>query len=122
MALPKKGKQWGNAELSETKPIIHQLKGIDESYPKFEPLRQKLWAFLSDFGIFTMPTHQIWSYHVTQEANFENFLLCPNSAFNIRKTRKLSSGKLSNSEVISQKPHGGWKHPPPSAFRVKTLS
>ena len=28
--------------------------------------------------------------------------------------------KLSTSEVISQKPHGGWKHPPPpSAFRVK---
>ena len=27
--------------------------------------------------------------------------------------------KLSTSEVISQKPHGGWKTPSPSAFRVK---
>ena len=28
--------------------------------------------------------------------------------------------KLSTSEVISQKPHGEWKHPPSSAFRVKS--
>ena len=53
MSLPKKmEKQWGNADLSETKQIIYQLKGIDESYPKFESLCQMLWAFLSNFGIF----------------------------------------------------------------------
>ena len=33
------------------------------------------------------------------------------------KAAKFLAGKLSTSEVISQKPHGGWKRPP-SAFRV----
>ena len=47
----------------------------------------------SNFGFFTMPTHQIWSCHVTQKANFENFLFFPNSTFNIRKCHKISSGK-----------------------------
>ena len=42
---------------------------------------------------FTMPTHQIWSCHVTQETDFENFLFCPNSIFNIRKSHKISGGK-----------------------------
>ena len=45
------------------------------------------------FGTFYDAPHQIWSYHVTQEANFENFLFCPNSTFNIRKSHKISSGK-----------------------------
>ena len=52
-----------------------------------------------------MPAHQIWSCHMTQEGNFENYF-CPNSAFNIGKSHKISGGKLSISEVISQKPHG----------------
>ena len=34
------------------------------------------------------------------------------------KAAKFLVEKLSTSEVISQKPHGGWKTPP-SAFRVK---
>ena len=34
-SLPKTmGQQWGNADLSETKQIIHHSKGVDESYPK----------------------------------------------------------------------------------------
>ena len=70
-----------------------------------------------------MPAHQIWSGHVTQEANFENFLFCSNSTFNIGKSHKRSSGKLSTPEVISQKPHrgmgGGNTN---SAFRVKGLT
>ena len=60
-------------------------------------------------AFFTMPAHQTWSCHVTQEANFENFLFCPNSTFNIRKIHKFLVEKLSNSEVIRQKPQGGWK-------------
>ena len=41
--------------------------------------------------------------------------------FNIRKSHKILVAKLSTSEVISQKPHGGGggKHPPPSVFRAK---
>ena len=76
------------------------------SYISFEKYFCQIVAF------FTMPAHQIWSCHVTQEANFEKFLFCPNSAFNIREIHKISSKKLSTSEVISQKPHGGF-HPPP---------
>ena len=34
MSLPKQWKQWGYADLHETKQIIYQMKGIDESYPK----------------------------------------------------------------------------------------
>ena len=61
---------------------------------EFEPLCQKLWAFLSNFGIFfKMPAQQIWSYHVTQEANFEFFLFCPNSTINFSKSPKISSAK-----------------------------
>ena len=51
-------KRMENADLLKTKQIIYRSKGIDESYPKmyfflkFEPLCQKLWAFMSNFGIF----------------------------------------------------------------------
>ena len=44
-------------------------------------------------AFFTMPGHQIWSCHVTQEENFENFLFCPNFTFNIGKSHKISNGK-----------------------------
>ena len=69
-------------------------------------------AFLSMLAL------QIWPCHVTQEANFEKILFFPNSAFNIGKSCKISGKKLSTSEVISQKPHGGGsgKHPPPPVF------
>ena len=40
-----------------------------------------------------MPALQIWSCHVTQEANFEKILLFPNPAFNIGKSWKISSRK-----------------------------
>ena len=55
-----------------------------------------------------MSTHQKWSCHVTQVANLENFLFCSNSTFNIKKSHNISRGKLSTSEVVSQKPNGGW--------------
>ena len=35
MSLPKTmEKQWGNADLRETKEIIYQSNGTDEGYPK----------------------------------------------------------------------------------------
>ena len=40
-----------------------------------------------------MPALQIWTCHVTQEANLEKNLFFPNSAFNIRKRYKISSRK-----------------------------
>ena len=60
---------------------------------EFEPLCRKLWAFMSIFCIFTIPALQIWSCHVTQEANFEKNLFFSNSAFNIGKSYKISNGK-----------------------------
>ena len=63
------------------------------SFIEFEPLCQKLWAFMSNLAFFTMPAPQIWPCHVTQEVNFEKILFFPNSAFNIIKSHKISSRK-----------------------------
>ena len=93
------GKQWGNADLRETKQIIYHSKGIDESYRKMYFLLnlshyvKSCGHFCQILAFFKMPAHQIWSCHMTQEANFEKFLFCPNSAFNIRKSHKISSRK-----------------------------
>ena len=80
---------------------IYYSKGIDESCPKMCPLLNlshcvKSYAhFCQILVLFTMPAQQIWSCHVIQDANFENlnFLFCPNSTFNIRKSRQISSEK-----------------------------
>ena len=70
--------------------------------------------FLSNFGHFTMPVQQILSSHVTQEANLEKILFCPNSTFDISGISKFPVERLSTtSEVIRQKPRRGWKTPPP---------
>ena len=65
----------------------------------------KVMGIFVKFWLFTMPAHQIWSCHVTQEANFENFLVCPNLI--LGKVTKFLLGKLSTSEIISQKLYGG---------------
>ena len=65
-----------------------------------------------------MPALQIWPCHVTQEANFEKVYFFLILHLILDKAAKFLVGKLSTSEVISQKPHGGWKTPP-SAFRAK---
>ena len=61
----------------------------------------KFWHF------FAMPTHQIWSYHVTQEANFEKVLFVLILHLILGKVTKSLVEKLSTSEVISKEPHGG---------------
>ena len=80
---------------------------------EFEPLCQKLWAFLSNFGSFRMPAHQIWSCHVTKDVSFEHFLLVLLLHLILGKVTKFSVEKLSTSDVISKKPHGE-----PIAFKV----
>ena len=80
---------------------------------EFEPLCQTLWAFLSNFGIFYDARSINWSCHVTQEANFEIFLFCPNSAFNIRKSNKISSRKALYFRSYQPKTHGGVENTPP---------
>ena len=71
--------------------------------------------FCNILAFFTMSASQIWSCHVTQEANFENFLFCPNSTFNIRKSHKISSGKALYFGSYQPKTSPGMcgKHPPP---------
>ena len=81
-SLPKTmGKQWGNADLCETKQIIYHSKGIDESYPKMYFLLnlshyvKSHGHFCQILAFFTMPAHQIWSCHVTQKANFKKKII-----------------------------------------------
>ena len=81
----------------------------------------KSYGHLCQFvAFFTMLAPQIWPCHVTQEANFEENLFFLILHLILEKVTKFVAEKLSTSEVISQKPHGEWKTPPPpSAFRVK---
>ena len=65
--------------LFETRQIIYYLKDLDNSYPKTNFLLN-FSHFVKSFGhlcqilaCFAMITHQIWSSHQTQIANFENF-------------------------------------------------
>ena len=88
---------------------IYHLKGIDESYPKMYCLLN-LSHYVKSYGhlcqilaSFMMPAPQIWPCHVTQEANLKKKLFFPNSAFNIRKSYKISSRKAL---YFSQEPHG----------------
>ena len=106
-------KQWQNSDLRETKQIIYHSKSIDKSYPKnvlfieFEPLSQKLWTFLSNFVFFTMPAHQMWSCHVTQDAEVEIFYFVLILYLILRKVKEFLVERLLTLDVISQKPHGG---------------
>ena len=63
-------------------------------------------------AFFTMPALQIWPCHLTQEANFEKIYFFLILHLILGKAAKFLVEKLSNSEVISQKPHWGGKHPP----------
>ena len=47
-----------------------------------------------------MPAHQIWSCHVTHEANFEKFYFVLILHLILRKVTKFLVEKLSTSEVI----------------------
>ena len=60
----------------------------------------------------------------TQEANFENILFFPNSAFNIGKSCKISSRKALNFRSYQpETSREGGKHPPPVllGLRIKKL-
>ena len=106
--------------LRETKQIISHSKGIDESFPKIYFLLN-LSHYVKSYGhlcqilaIFTTPDPQIWPCHVTQEANFEKKLFFPNSAFNIRKSYKISCLYFRSYQPKTSR-GGCGKHPPPSA-------
>ena len=114
-----------NADLRETKQIISHSKGIDESYPKMYFLLNlsnhvKSYGHLCQIlAFFMMPTLQIWPCHVIQEANFEKNLFFPNSAFNIRKSCKISGRKALYFRSYQPKTYfRSYQPKTPIAFRV----
>ena len=118
MITKNSGKQWGNADLRETKQLIYHSKGIDESYPKMY-LLFNLSHYVKSCGHFC----QILAFFYDARSpdmvmsrdprsKFQKFLFCPNSAFNIRKVTKFLVEKFSTSEVISQKTPQGVENTP----------
>ena len=71
-------------------------------------------------AFFTMPAPQIWSCHMTQEANFTKFYFFLILRLIVGKVTKFLVEKLSTSEGYQPKTSRGWKTPP-SAFRVKLI-
>ena len=69
-------KQWQNSDLGETRQIIYHSKAIDKRCPKIYFLLnlshcvKRYGHFCQILALFTMPTHQILSCHVTQVTNF----------------------------------------------------
>ena len=129
MSLPKTmEKQWGNADLRETKQIIYQSKGINESYPKIYFLLnlshyvKSCGHFCQILAFFTMPAHQIWSYHITQISKNFYFVLILHLV--LGKVTKFPMEKLSTSEVISQntlRGEGVENIPPPVPLGLKAV-
>ena len=74
MSLPKTmgkcGPPWNQTKYISFERIWWKLSK-NVTFIEFEPLCQKLWAFMSSF---TMTTHQIWSCHVTLSSKFRKFL------------------------------------------------
>ena len=80
---------------------------------------------MSIFGIFYNGRSPTMAMSRDPRSKFEKILSFPNSAFNIRKSYKISSRKALYFRSYQPKTsRGGGKHPPPppSAFRVKSLA
>ena len=77
--------------------------------------------FCQILALLVIPAHQIWSFHVTQDAKFKNYLFCPDSTFNIRKSHKLSSGKALYFRCYQQETSSGGTPPVPLGLNVHTF-
>ena len=80
--------------------------------------------FLSDFGIFSNACSPNMAMSRDQRSKFlKNLILFLILHLKLENVAKFLVEKLSISEVISQKPHGGGVEntPPHSAFRVNKL-
>ena len=87
---------------------------------EFEPLCQKLWAFMSKFGIIYDARSQNLAMSREPKGKFRKKFIFPNSAFNIRKSYKISGRKVlhfRSNRLKTSRGGGRWKTPP-SAFRV----
>ena len=84
---------------------------------EFDSLCQKLWAIMSNFGIFYDARSPNMAMSRDPRSKFQKFYLFLILHLILRKAAKFLVEKLSTLEVISQKPHqGGWKTPPPPAL------
>ena len=108
-----------NSDLRETKENIYHSKGIDEScskmcfllnlshcvksYGHFCQILALFRCLLTKYGHVTLPKMQISKI-------FYSVLILH---LTLGKVTKFTMEKLSTSEVISKKRHGGWKTPPP---------
>ena len=106
-------KQWQNLDLGKTKQNIYHSKCIDESYTKMCFLLnlshcvKSYGHFCQILALLTKPAHQIWSCHVTQDANFELFYFVIILHLILGKVTKVLVEKLSTSEEISKKSQKG---------------
>ena len=76
--------------------------------------------FCQILALSTMPVDQICSCHVTQDASFCKYFFLILHLI-LGKVTKFPVENISTSEVISKKPHGGWKTPP-RTFRVNAFA
>ena len=106
-------KQSQNSDLREIKQLIYHSEGIHKSFTKMYFLLnlshclKRCGHFCQILFFFTMPAHQIWSCHVTRDAEFEIFYFVLILYLTLRKVTKLLVEKLFASEVISRKTSGG---------------
>ena len=102
------GKIWTSAKPNKIYIIRKVLLRAIQKYDfiEFESLCQKLWTFLSNFGLFLR----------CLLTKYGHVLFCPNSTVNIRKSHKISSGKALFFGSYQQKPHGerGTENNPPA--------
>ena len=102
-------KQWQNSDFHDTKQIIYHLKGIDEGYPKMYFLLN-LSHYVKSYGHFCQFFHMVMSRDPRNRfGKFFHFVLVLHLI--LGKVTKFLVEKLSTSEAINQKHHGGWKHP-----------
>ena len=83
----------------------------------------KVMGILSNFGFFydALSPNLIMSRDPRCNC-FEDFSFCPNSTFNIMKSHKISSGKLSTSKGISKRYFtGGGDTPPPVPLGLRRI-
>ena len=103
---------------------IHNFKGFDKIHPKMS-FSINLSHCLKSYGhscqilaCFTMITHQVWSIHATQVANFDHISLWPKFVLNSTKSLKISS--LCRSFFLQNLSAKSLKKPKKaSAFRAK---
>ena len=104
--LTKRFETWRDDSLYRVSKKMFFLLNLSHNVKSYGHLCQFL-------AFFTMLALQIWPCHVTQEAISKKFYFFLILYLILGKVTKFVVEKLSTSEVISQKPHGGWKHSPP---------